>query len=183
VTRIFDGARESLHQYSTAGAYGAYRYLAKSADARVRDAEAWSPERGHVTVAALSSEGDGTADAIMLQRVEAKLSGEDARPGTDLVTVRSAEIIPYEVRVVIEMYPGVAGNPPHEEARKRLELKVAELNGLGLDVSRTALIAAAHVEGVKTVDLVQPEVDIPIARHQVAWCAGIEIGSRIAHEP
>jgi phage-related baseplate assembly protein len=176
-------ARESLHQYSTAGAYGAYRYLAKSADARIRDAEAWSPERGHVTVAVLSSEGDGTADAVMLQRVEAKLSCEDARPGTDLVTVRSAEIIPYEVRVVIEMYPGVAGQPPLAEARRRIEQTVTELHGLGLDVPRSALIAAARAEGVKDVVLVQPETNVAAEKHQAAYCNSIVLGSRIADEP
>lgn len=175
--------QESLHQYSTAGAYGAYCYLAKSADARIKDTEAWSPARGCVTVAVLSSEGDGTADAIMLQRVKTKLSPEDARPGTDLVTVAGAEIVPYELRIVIEMYPGVAGDPSLAEVKKRLEAKVAELHGLGIDVPRTALSAMAYVAGVKLVDLIQPEEDIVIKKHQAAYCTGMEIGSRIADEP
>ncbi len=174
--------QESLHQWSTAGAFGAYRYHAKSSDVRIKDADAWSPERGCVTVAVLSEEGDGTADAMMLQRVLEKLGHEDARPGTDLVTVIGAEITRYEIRLVLEMYPGVAGEPPLEEARKRVESKAAELHGLGLDVPRTALIAAAHLEGVKRVELIEPDADIAVARHQAAWCNDIEIGSRIADE-
>lgn len=176
-------ARESLHQHSTAGAYGAYRYHAQSADVRIRDTEAWSPKRGHVNVAVLSSEGDGSADSIMLRRVEERLSGEDVRPGTDLVTVVSAEIVPYEIQAVMELYPGVAGSPPLDEAKKRLERKVEELRRLGCDVPRSALIAAAHVSGVKKVELIKPEADIPIERHQAAHCTKIEIGSRVADEP
>lgn len=176
-------ARESLHQHSTAGAYGAYRYHAQSADVRIRDTEAWSPKRGHVNVAVLSSEGDGSADSIMLRRVEERLSGEDVRPGTDLVTVVSAEIVPYEIQAVMELYPGVAGSPPLDEAKKRLERKVEELRRLGCDVPRSALIAAAHVSGVKKVELIKPEADIPIERHQAAHCTRIEVGSRVADEP
>jgi phage-related baseplate assembly protein len=175
-------ARESLHRYSTAGAWGAYRYLAKSADARIKDVEAWSPLPGHVTVAVLSSEGDGAADEAMLRRVEAKLSSEDARPGTDWVAVTGAEIAAYEVLVNLEMYPGVAGEPPAAEAQRRVEAKAAELHGLGKDVTRTALIAAAHVEGVKRVTLIQPAADIAVGRHQAAWCAGVTVGSEIADE-
>ena len=174
--------RDSLHQHSTAGAYGTYRYYAESADVRIKDADAWSPERGCVTVAILSWEGDGTADEIMLQRVRDFLSGEDVRPGTDLVTVQGAEIIPYEVKLVLEMYPGVAGTPPINEATKRIEAKVSELHGLGMDVPRTALIASAHLEGVKRVELIEPAEDIRVNRHQAAHCNHIEIGSRIADE-
>ena len=176
-------ARESLHQHSTAGAYGAYRYHAQSADVRIRDTEAWSPERGRVNVAVLSSEGDGSADSTMLRRVEERLSGEDVRPGTDLVTVVSAEIVPYEIQAVLELYPGVAGSPPLDEAKKRLECKVEELHRLGCDVPRSALIAAAHVSGIKKVELIKPETDIPIERHQAAHCTKIEVGSRVADEP
>lgn len=176
-------ARESLHQHSTAGAYGAYRYHAQSADVRIRDTEAWSPKRGHVNVAVLSSEGDGSADSIMLRRVEERLSGEDVRPGTDWVTVISAEIVPYEIQAVLELYPGVAGSPPLDEAKKRLERKVEELHRLGCDVPRSALIAAAHVSGIKKVELIKPEADIPVERHQAAHCTKIEVGSRVADEP
>ena len=176
-------ARESLHQHSTAGAYGAYRYHAQSADVRIRDTEAWSPERGRVNVAVLSSEGDGSADSIMLRRVEERLSGEDVRPGTDLVTVVSAEIVPYEIQAVLEFYPGVAGSPPLDEAKKRLERKVEELHRLGCDVPRSALIAAAHVSGIKKVELIKPKADIPIERRQAAHCTRIEVGSRVADEP
>ena len=135
-----------------------------------------------MTVAVLSSEGDGTVDEAMLSRVEEKLSSEDARPGTDSVTVTGAEIVSYEVAVNLEMYPGVAGEPPLIEAQKRVEAKTAELHGLGKDVPRSALIAAAHVEGVKRVELIQPESDIAVGSHQAAFCAGITIGSQISDE-
>jgi phage-related baseplate assembly protein len=173
-------APESLHRHSTAGAWGAYRYHAKSADARIRDADAWSPERGHVTVAVLSADGDGAADEMMLRRVQDKLSDEDARPGTDLVTVISAEVIHYSVSMTVEMYPGVAGAPPYEEARRRVAAKATELYGLGMDVPLDAFRAAAYVNGVKRVIISEPQDDIHIGRHQAAWCEAIEMGSAVA---
>ena len=115
----------------------------------------------------------------MLRRVEERLSGEDVRPGTDLVTVISAEIIPYEIQAVLELYPGVAGSPPLDEAKKRLGRKAEELHRLGCDVPRSALIAAAHVSGIKKVELIKPEADIPIERHQAAHCTKIKVGNQI----
>lgn len=173
---------ESLHQWSTAGAFGAYRNRAMKADVRIKDANPWSPARGCVTVPVLSREGDGTADELMLQRVRDALNPEGARPGTDLVTVISAEIVPYKIRAVLEMYPGVAGEPPIEAAKKSVALKSIELQGFDLDVPRTALISAAHLVGVKTVDLIEPAEDLRIGKHQAAYCEEIEIGSRIADE-
>ncbi len=173
---------ESLHQWSTAGAYGAYRCHAMSADARIKDVEAWSPERGHVTVAVLAWEGSGVADGEMIERVRAKLNHEDARPGTDLVTVVSAEIVPYSIKMTLELYPGVAGEPLLEEATRRVREKVSALHGLGLDIPRSAITAAAHLEGIKRVDLVEPAEDIHIGRQQAAHCTDIEIGSRVADE-
>lgn len=173
---------ESLHQWSTAGAYGAYRCHALSADARIKDVEAWSPERGHVTVAVLAWEGSGVADGEMIERVIAKLNHEDARPGTDLVTVVSAEIVPYSIKMTLELYPGVAGEPPLEEATRRVREKVSALHGLGLDIPRSAITAAAHVAGVKRVELLEPAEDIHIERQQAAYCTNVEIGSRVADE-
>ena len=88
-----------------------------------------------------------------------------------------------EIQVVLELYPGVAGSPPLDEAKKRLERKVEELRRLGCDVPRSALIAAAHVSGIKKVELIKPEADIPVERHQAAHCTRIEVGSQVADEP
>jgi phage-related baseplate assembly protein len=175
-------ASESLEGYSTCGAFEGYRYWAKSADARIADVSAWTSSPGVVALAVLSREGDGTADTVMLQRVREMLSPDTRRPGTDQLDIASAEIVPYDVTMTVVTYPGVAGEPPFDEAARRVREKVKELHGLGVDVTRTALISAAHAEGVKEIELLEPADDIRVARHQAARCIGIEIGSRVADD-
>jgi phage-related baseplate assembly protein len=173
----------ALERYSTAGPRGAYEYWARSADERIEDVSVTSPEPGVVCVYLLSRHGDGTADEAMIRRVSDALNDETVRPLTDRVKVSSAEIVPYEVRLTAVLYPGVAGTEPYLEAQKRVAEKVASLRGVGRDVTRTALIAAAHVEGVKAVELASPESDVTVSESQAAHCTGIEVGNRVASEP
>jgi phage-related baseplate assembly protein len=173
----------ALERYSTAGPRGAYEYWALRADERIEDVSVTSPEPGVVRVHLLSREGDGTADDAMIRRVEAVLSDETVRPLTDCVEVFPAEIVSYGIRLTIALYPGVAGTEPYMEAQRRIREAVSALRGVGRDVTRSALIAAAHVEGVKTVELLSPETDVTVSESQAAWCEGITIGSRTADEP
>ena len=173
----------ALERYSTAGPRGAYEYWALSADERVEDVSVISPEPGVVHVYLLSREGDGAADDAMIARVSTALNDETVRPLTDRVEVFSAEIVPYEVRLTVVLYPGVAGAEPYLEAQKRVTETVSALRGVGRDVTRTALIAAAHVEGVKTVELRSPASDVIVSDSQAAHCTGVTIGSETADEP
>ena len=78
-------------------------FHALSADGRVSDASAISPDPCDVVVSVLSWETDGTAGADVLQAVRVKLSDEDIRPMGDRVTVQSSVIVPYAVRAVLHM--------------------------------------------------------------------------------
>ena len=173
----------ALERYSTAGPKGSYEAWALKAEERVKDVSATTPEPGVVHVYLLSKEGDGTADEAMISRVREILNDDGVRPLTDEVEIFSANIIHYEVRMTVEIYPGVAGEPPYEEARRRVRAKVQNLHGLGMDITRTALMAAAHVEGVKLVELLEPSGDIGVSASEAAYCMNIEVGSRVADEP
>lgn len=173
---------QALEKYSTAGPRGAYESWADGADERIKDVRAISPTPGDVVVVLLSEEGNGTADEAMISRVYAVLSDEKVRPLTDRVSVVSAEIVPYEVRISLELYSGVAGGPPEDEARRRVEAHVAALHLIGKDIIRSAIIAASHTEGIKSVELLEPATDIHITDTQAASCALLEISSRIAAE-
>lgn len=172
----------ALERYSTAGPRGAYEYWALSAEERVRDVCVTSPVPGKVEIYLLSKEGDGTADATMISRVFTVLSDETVRPLTDLVEVYSAKIVPYEVKMTVILYPGVAGQEPYLEAKKQVEAKVRNLCGIGVDITRSALTAAAHVEGVKEVELLKPAADLRISKSEAAHCTKIEVGSHVAQE-
>ncbi|SUC26984.1 Baseplate J-like protein [Providencia rustigianii] len=75
---------------SVAGPIGSYEYHARSADGRVSDASVISPLPAHVTVTVLSREGNGSAPADLIEKVDLALNDEDVRPVADRVTVQSA---------------------------------------------------------------------------------------------
>lgn len=172
----------ALERYSVAGPYGAYRYWAISADARVKDVNVFSPTPGVVSVILLSSDGDGSADEAMHRRVAEVLTDEKVRPLTDRVEIRSAEIVRYTLEIELELYTGVGGRAAIEEATSRAAAKAAALHKIEMDVTRSALIAAAHVEGVKRVNIISPLKDIIISRTQAAYCSALSVTAHIADE-
>lgn len=173
---------QALERYSVAGPYGAYMYWAISADARVKDVRVFSPEPGVVSVVLLSSDGDGTADDAMIQRVKAVLTDDKVRPLTDNVEVSGAEIIKYDLDIELELYPGVAGQAIIAEAIAKVEAKAMELHGIDKDIPRSAFVAAAHVEGVKRVTVISPTADIVISRTQAAYCSTVAVTAKAADE-
>lgn len=161
--------------FSVAGPEGAYTFHALSADARVLDASATSPTPGEVVVSVLSREGDGTATPDLVAAVLAKLSADDVRPLTDHVTVQSADVESFAVEATVYTYAGPDSAVVLEESRKRLLRYVDESHRLGRDVTRSAIYAALHSEGVQNVELVSPAADITVDRTQATYCTGVTI--------
>ena len=165
----------SLEGLSVAGPEGAYIYHSLSADPRVQDATATSPSAGEVLVTILSREGDGSAPADLVEAVDKHLQQDDLRPLTDAVTVQGAEIVGYDVRATIYTYPGPDRAVVLTEARKELDLHVAEMRRLNKSIPLTGITAALHVEGVQRVELDNPPADLAISATQAAYCRSIEI--------
>lgn len=161
--------------YSVAGPAGAYIFHALSADADVLDASATSPTPGQVLVTVLSRQGDGTAPAALINAVAAYLSADTRRPLTDLVQVRSATIVPYDIAATVTTYGGPDPAIVLKEARARLDAYVARCHRIGLDVTRSGIFGALHVEGVHNVTLARPANDVVIDRTAASWCTGIGI--------
>lgn len=160
-------AREGL---SVAGPRGAYVYHSLSADGRVSDASAISPNPAEALVTLLSTEGDGTASAELIGIVETALSDEDVRPVADRVTVQSAEIIDYAVEATLYIYPGPEQEPILDAAEAALDDYVSAQRRLGRDIRISAIHAALHVEGVQRVELTSPESDVVLDETQAAHC-------------
>ena len=91
---------------SVAGPEGAYVFHALSSDGRVRNATATSPSPGHVVVAILSHEGDGTPSQELLDIVAAHMAQDGIRPLTDYVLVRGAQVIHYQVHAKLYSFSG-----------------------------------------------------------------------------
>lgn len=161
--------------YSVAGPEGAYVYHALSADARVLDASAISPEPGEVLVTLLAREGNGAAAPDLVAAVKAYLTAESRRPLTDFVEVQSAAIINYAVEAEITTFAGPDSAVVMAEARAQLDRYIAESFRMGRDITISGLHAALHRAGVQNVDLISPSADIIIDRTEAAYCTGISL--------
>lgn len=161
--------------YSVAGPEGAYIFHALSADADVLDASATSPNPGEVLVSVLARQGDGTAPAPLLAAVAGFVSDESRRPLTDFVTVQSAQIRPYAINATLTTFSGPDGGVVLAAAEASLDAYVEGTHRLGRDVTRSAIFAALHVEGVQNVVLHAPAADLIVSRTQAPHCTGIAV--------
>ena len=168
-------AQQAFEGLSVAGPVGAYEYHGRSADGRVADVSVESPTPACVTISVLSREGDGTASADLLAAVEKALNAETVRPVGDRVTVRSAEIVPYEIGATLYVYPGPESEPVRQAAEQKLKNYISAQHRLGRDIRLSAIYAALHVEGVQRVGLDSPLADIVLTPSQASNCTGYRI--------
>jgi phage-related baseplate assembly protein len=165
----------ALEGLSTAGPRNAYIFHARSADGRVADATAVSPTPAAVTVTVQSALGDGTADQALLDIVAAYLSDEDRRPVADRLTVQSAQPLLYQVNAVLHLNTvGPEAEVIRSTALARGQALVNQRRRLGMEVNRSALDAALHIEGVKRVEL-PGWVDIVATLSQAPFCTGFNV--------
>lgn len=136
------------------------------------DAADWP---GDVRVAILARDGDGTPSPAILEAVAAKLSADDVRPLTDNPIIEAAQILPYSVNLTIYTLAGPGAQVVIDTATARVSAFVAAMRKLGRDVTRSGLIAAAHIEGVHSVVVTSPAADVICERNQAAHCTGIDV--------
>lgn len=161
--------------FSVAGPELAYVYHAKSADGAVRDASATSPAPGQVLVSVLARNGDGTAPADLLAKVEAVVGSDSVRPLGDLVTVASAEIRRFAITARLVTFSGPDIGVVLATARRSLDAYLADSRRLGRDITLSGLYAALHVSGVMRVEILAPIGDVVCDATQAAFCTGITL--------
>lgn len=159
--------------FSVAGPADAYVFFARAADARVAHASAISPAPREVVVTVLARAGDGTAPPDLIAAVADIVNGKPVRPLTDLVTVQSAEIIDFAIDAELTLFVGPDRNLITAAARARLDDYLARSRQLGRDITRSAVIAALHVEGVQRVET--GFEDVVCGPTQAAHCTAITI--------
>ncbi|HEE0836323.1 TPA: baseplate J/gp47 family protein [Klebsiella pneumoniae] len=169
-------AQAAFEGMSVAGPSAAYEYFARSASGKVADARASSPAPAEVIIAVLSTEDDGTASPGLLAAVAEAVNDEEVRPLGDRVTVRSAEIVDYEIDATLYLYPGPESEPIINAADASLQ-KFLKQNDkkISRDVARSAISAALHVQGVQRVVLNAPPDDIRISDIQAARNIGYNL--------
>lgn len=161
--------------YSTAGAGNAYKFHALSTDGNIKDASVTSPRPGTTVVTILSREGDGTANAEMLDRVRTKLNSDEVRPLSEEVVVQGAEIISWELDADITTYSGPDQQLVLKAAQASFARYLSEQQLLQADITDSALSRALHVPGVFKVVRHTPLTDIVCNAHQAAWCTKVTL--------
>jgi phage-related baseplate assembly protein len=179
VLESYDSLRERAQMawegLSTAGPRNSYIFHARAAHGQVADATAESPSPAVVVVTVQSLLGDGSADPSLIKTVDTYLSDDDRRPVADRLTTQSAEVIPYTVKARLFLKTsGPESEPILAAAEKRLLAFVHQRRRLGMEVSRSALHAALHVEGVRKVEL-ENWVDIRATPYQAPHCTDIKL--------
>uniref|UniRef100_A0A3L0VXL0 Baseplate assembly protein n=1 Tax=Escherichia coli TaxID=562 RepID=A0A3L0VXL0_ECOLX len=160
---------------SVAGPTGAYEYFALSADGKVADAKGSSPSPAQALVTILSTEGNGTADAALIAKVTAALNGENVRPVADRLTVQSAGIINYTITAQLHIdSQGAEVDVILQAASDSLAAFINPRRRIGVEVPRSAIDAALHVQGVRKVDLIG-WADITPSATQAAYCTGFTV--------
>lgn len=161
--------------YSCAGPYSAYMFYALSSDSKVKDVSITRLSPGVVGVYLLSSDGNGTADALLVEKVSDVLNAEDIRPLNDTVVVKSVTVLNYSINATLSFYPSVHKDVSLLEANKSLEGYVSKSHRNGIDITVAGIIHALKVEGVQNVKLTEPLADIVVSPEEAAYCTDIRI--------
>ncbi|HVI51507.1 MAG TPA: baseplate J/gp47 family protein [Candidatus Sulfotelmatobacter sp.] len=161
--------------FSTAGPVGAYTFHALSTSAKVKDCSVTSPTPGDVLLTVLSTEGDGTPDAALLDTVLAGLDDDDKRPLNDTVLAGAADVLHYHISAVLVMPEGPDNDTVLAAAQKAVKTYADKCHALEATVARSGIDGALHQAGVTRVILTDPPEDIMPTKLQAAYCTGIDV--------
>ena len=192
--RLRDRIQMSPEGYSTAGPIGAYIFHALSADPRVKDVCVYMPQPGVVVVAVLGTEGDGQPSVELVDIVRRALSHEDVAPLTDQISVRGADVIPFEVVARLNVLDGPETEMIRDAAARAVRNYVLQRHGLEesrdtiarsmreqaddvarVAIARSALYAALHQPGVRQVELATPASDVMALPYEAPYCTDIRV--------
>lgn len=161
--------------YSVAGPRGAYEFHALSASGQIKSVSVSSPLPGTTAVHVLSHTGNGVPDATLLSTVAANLNDEEIRPLSESVIVSPATVIDYTMEVELTLFSGPSVALAPGASQVAMEKFAITHHKLETDIVRSAINAAAHVAGVKKVNVVSPLADIVCGPGVAAFCTGITV--------
>lgn len=161
--------------FSVAGPEGAYVYHALSVAPWARDATAIMTTPGRVRVTMLRA-GDAPVPSLEeRETVRLSLIDNDVRPLTDMVEVLGPAVHPVTIRATLTLYPGPDGNLVRDRAVTALTTWVEANRMLGMNLRRSAILSKLHQEGVHSVDLISPAVDLVLGPTEIYAVEAITI--------
>jgi phage-related baseplate assembly protein len=172
-----------IEAWSPHGSEGAYVYWALDADDRVVDVVIYGPNHdldpaippAEPKMIVLSSEGDGTADAGLLDAVFLNCTADKRRPVADKLTVESAQPVAYAIEAVLHVTTPETASAVQAAAKAAAQAFVNSRIRIGRKLYRTSIAAALAVQGVVDVELIQPAADVVIGPFEAPHCTGITV--------
>ena len=153
--------------FSVAGPEGAYVYHALTAAPWARDATAIMTSPGRVRVTMLRAGDDPVPSLAEREAVRMSLIDNDVRPLTDMVEVLAPSVHMVGIEAQLTLYPGPDGNVVQSRALAALTQWLEANRMLGMNLRRSAIFSKLHQEGVHSVDLTSPAVDLVLGRTEV----------------
>lgn len=172
-----------MESYSPHGTEGSYVYWALDADDRVVDVVVYGPNHGLVPpippaqpkMVILSRDGNGWADAGLVEAVRVHCTTDKRRPVADLLSVQSAAPVTYQLDAVLHVTTPESGQAVLDAAQAAAQAFITTRLRIGRKVYRTSLAAALAVQGVVDVELRQPAADIEIGPFEAPHCDSINL--------
>ena len=165
--------------FSTAGPAGAYEFHARSVSTSILDVTVDEPAPGTVHVYIMQDIAAKPISAALIAEVKAALSDDQIRPLTDLVDVKAAILVDYDIDAQLTIADGPDSQTVLNAAIEGANIYVAKRKRFGANITRSGLLAAIHVAGVENVDLVSPAADIAIPATSVAWLTGLAVAEAV----
>ena len=172
---------KSLDGHSTAGSKESYEFHAYSVSSNIDDVNAFSPEKGKVTIALASFKDEAKQEIItdaLIKLVDTALNESKTRPITDQVTVVKAT--PKEIVIIADI---VIFNKDDETVihdkilgNFTTKLKIAQT------LTYSQLIRHLHVDGVFKVNLYSHHSDIACANDEILKIKNLHLKFGLAEE-
>lgn len=150
--------RSSLDGYSCAGAREGYKYFAKKVSSEIADVVPNSPYPGWVDIYVLMNDGTLAGEEIKKAVYEA-CNADFVRPLTDLVTVKDAEVVEYDLTFTyyIQSDTNKSAKDISDDVNSAVnEYILWQSQKFGRDINPDKLRALLSNVGIKRINLVTP---------------------------
>jgi len=160
---------------STGGTEPRYKYVAMSADIRVKDVSIYTVGRSPVVhVAVFSTDNNGIADQILIDKVNAALQDSAVRMVNDVIEVGPAASTARNVVANAWLLPSAPASTIVAMEAALRNAWIAEM-ALGRDITRSWLYSKLMVAGVQRVEIITPATDIVVPFNEAAGLGTITI--------
>ncbi len=162
---------------TNAGTPSSYEAHARDAHEKVKDAKAIRISGGKTRTYVLSYDGNGVPVQAVLDAVSERLNDESVRQLCSTNEVVAATVQNYTITAVLDISETAVESTVLAQALANTQTYVDKVHVLSSTVSKSALDAAMHLEGVKDVDL-GAFVNITTDESAAPYCTDITITAK-----